>query len=123
MDQYPPGEYVSRARQTLLAPGPDQPLRTVEIDCGPGGAYRITFIAKQNPRRGMRNWFWTMHRGERIELGQPAPDGAVVDFVVVHEANAGTAAQPALSTEGPKPQLERAMKITGLLHSRPQRPW
>lgn len=120
MDQYPPGEYVSRAQQTLPAADPDQPLRTVDIDCGPlWGAFRITFIAKRNPREGMRNWFWAMHKGERIDFSQPAsqpaPSGGVVDFVVVHEADAGTAAEPAVSSDGAKPQAGNDMKITDLI--------
>jgi len=114
IDQYPPGDHVSRAQRSLPAAGPDQPLRTVEIDCGPlWGAYRITFKAKQNPRQGMRNWFWTMERGERIELGQPAPGGVVVDFVVGPGAEAGTIEEPAVSTEQPKPGS--GMKITDLI--------
>ncbi len=71
MNQYPPGFYVSQAMKELPSPGPDSALRTVEIDARPGwGLYRITFIAVQNPRRGMRHWFWTMHAGVRIELGE-----------------------------------------------------
>jgi len=115
MNQYPPGDHVSRAQRTLRAAGPDQSLRTVEIDCGPlWGAYRITFIAKQNPRKGMRNWFWSMHRGERIEFGQPVPDSVVVDFVVGHDgSDAGTIEEPPVSTEQLKP--ESGMKITDLI--------
>jgi len=116
MNQYPPGDHVSRAQRTLPAAGPDQSLRTVEIDCGPlWGAYRITFIAKQNPRQGMRNWFWSLHRGERIDIGQPAPNGVVVDLVVGHGGDAGTIEEPAVLTEQPKP--ESGMKITDLIAS------
>ena len=70
MNQYPPGEYVSLAMKGLPGPRPDSVLQRVEIDAGRWGRYRITFIAVQNPRRGMRNWFWTMHAGERLELGK-----------------------------------------------------
>ena len=116
MDQYPPGEYVSRAKQALPAAGPDQPLRTVEIDAGSlWGVYRITFRARQNPRQGMRNWFWAMERGERIEFVKPAPSGGVVDFVVSHESDAGTAAAAAILSDGPKPLAESALKITDLI--------
>ena len=116
MDQYPPGEYVSRALQTLPAAGPDQPLKTVDIDCGPlWGAFRITFIAKRNPRQGMRNWFWMMHKGERIDFSPPASSGGVVDFVVVHEANVGTAAEPGVSSDRAKPQAGSDMTITDLI--------
>jgi hypothetical protein len=32
------------------------------------GRYRITFVAKRNPRQGMRNfWFWTMQSGAKLE--------------------------------------------------------
>ncbi len=70
MDQYPPGYYVSEAMKGLPPPGPDSVLQTVEIHAPRWGQYRITFIAVQNPRQGMRRWFWTMHAGERLELGK-----------------------------------------------------
>jgi hypothetical protein len=70
MDQYPPGFYVSNAMKGLPAPGPESVLQTVEIDADRWGRYLITFIAVRNPRRGMRRWFWTMHVGERVELGK-----------------------------------------------------
>jgi hypothetical protein len=63
----------------------------------------------------MRNWFWAMHKGERIDFGQPAPNGGVVNFVVVHKANAGTTAEPAVSSDGAKPQAGSDMKITDLV--------
>jgi len=67
MNQFPPGNYLSKAMQSLPAAGPDSQPQTVEIDARPGwGLYRVTFIAKQNPRQGMRSWFWTMESGERL---------------------------------------------------------
>jgi len=41
-DQYPPGEYISRAKKSLPAPGPDLPPQTVEIDAGAlWGVFRL----------------------------------------------------------------------------------
>jgi hypothetical protein len=50
------------------APGPDVPPQTVVVDAAKlWGRYLITFVAKPNPRQGMRNfWFWTMAKGERL---------------------------------------------------------
>jgi hypothetical protein len=71
MNQYPPGNYISDAMQTLPPAAPELPLQTVEIDAGPlWGRYRVTFRAKANPRRGMRSWFWVMNTGERLDLGK-----------------------------------------------------
>ena len=68
MNQYPPGDFIGTAVKTLPEPGPDVPLQTVEINAGSlWGRYCVTFVAKRNPRQGMRSWFWTMHGGERIE--------------------------------------------------------
>ena len=65
MDRYPPA-YASQAMKQL----PDSVLQTVEIDANRWGRYRITYIAVRNPRQGMRRWFWTMHAGERLKLGE-----------------------------------------------------
>lgn len=70
MDQYPPGFYVSEGKKGLPPPGPDSVIRTVEVNAGPWGWYRITYVAAQNPRQGMRRWFWTRHTGERLQFGK-----------------------------------------------------
>lgn len=67
MEQYPPGFFISKAIRTLPAAEPDLPPQTVEIDARPGwGVYRVTFVVRQNPRQGMRHWFWVMDKGERL---------------------------------------------------------
>jgi hypothetical protein len=117
MNEYPPGEYISYAKQSLPTPGPDLPPQTVLVNAGPlWGAFWITFAAKRNPRQGMRHyWFWTMESGERIErIGHPAP-GGVVDFVLCHKTDAGTVGQPAVSSDQPKPHPESALRITTLI--------
>ena len=111
--QYPPGEYVSRASRVLAGGRSRPPLRTLETDAGPLGAFQITFVAKQNPRQRMRDWFWTLHRGERIEFEQTPPSRLLVDFVDSHEANIGTVQELAVSTERPK--QESGMRITDLI--------
>jgi hypothetical protein len=71
LNQYPPGRFVAAAMNTLPVPGPGSELQTVEIDAGKlWGRYRVTFVAKLNPRHGMRTWFWTMESGERLDIGQ-----------------------------------------------------
>ena len=69
MNQYPPGNYLGLAMSKLPAPGADVPPQTIVLDAGPlWGSYRITFVAKRNPRQGMRNfWFWTMQSGAKLE--------------------------------------------------------
>jgi hypothetical protein len=82
------------------------------------GTYRITFVAKRNPRQGMRHyWFWTMDSGERIESSQPAPRGGLREVIVgaVHEADHDIPEQPAVSSNWPKPQPESTVKITDLI--------
>lgn len=76
------------------------------------GSLQDTFIAKRNPRQGLRNWFWSMECGERIR--QPAPSG-VVDFIVSHDLDAGMAEPPAVLCDGPKPRPESVVKITDLI--------
>jgi hypothetical protein len=67
MNEFPPGSFIAKAMKTLPPAGPDVAPQTVEIDARPGwGLYRVTFIARRNPRQGMRNWFWVMDTGERI---------------------------------------------------------
>jgi hypothetical protein len=70
MDQYPPGFYVSEGKKGLPTPGADSVLQTGELDAGPWGWYRINYVAVQDPRQGMRNWFWTLHGGGRLDLGK-----------------------------------------------------
>ncbi len=68
MNQYPPGHFIAAAMKTLPPAGPDLPAQTVEIDAKPlWGLYRVTFVSRQNPRQGMRSWFWTMETGERLK--------------------------------------------------------
>ena len=46
----------------------DLPPQTVEIDARPAwGLYPVTFVVRQNPRQGMRSWFWVMDAGERLQ--------------------------------------------------------
>ena len=53
MNEFPPGYFISDAMKGLPAAGPDVPPQTVEIDARPGwGRYRVTFVAKRNPRHG-----------------------------------------------------------------------
>jgi len=67
MNEFPPGNYISKAMKGLPEAGPDVPPQTLEIDARPGwGLYRVTFIAMRNPRQGMRSWFWTLETGERL---------------------------------------------------------
>ena len=119
MNDYPPGEYVSHAKQSLPEPGPDLPPKTVLVNAGPlWGHYRITFVAKRNPRQGMRHfWYWSMDSGERIEFSQPASRGGLREVVVgaVHEADHDIPKQPAVSSNWPKPQPESTVKITDLI--------
>jgi hypothetical protein len=69
MNEFPPGSFISMAIKTLPPAGPDLPPQTVEIDARPGwGLYRVTFVVSQNPRQGMRSWFWVMDKGERISV-------------------------------------------------------
>ncbi len=61
VNEFPPGYFISDAMKGLPAAGPDVPPQTVEIDARPGwGRYRVSFKVVQNPRRGMRTWFWTL---------------------------------------------------------------
>ena len=70
MNQFPPGHYIATAMNRLPPPGPDLPPQTVEIDAGPRwGRYRVTFAVKRNPRQGMRDWFWVMDTGTRLDAG------------------------------------------------------
>lgn len=69
MNEYPPSEYIAIAMRGLPAPGPDAPPYTVGIDAGKlWGHYQVTFVAKQNPRKGMRTWFWSMESGKQVSL-------------------------------------------------------
>ena len=53
-------------------PGPDSELQTAEIDAGKlWGRYRVTFVAKLNPRRGMRTWIWATESGECLDGNLP----------------------------------------------------
>jgi len=68
VNEFPPGYFISDAMKGLPAAGPDVPPQTVEIDARPGwGRYRVTFKVMQNPRRGMRTWFWTLDTGELLD--------------------------------------------------------
>ncbi len=68
MNEFPPGYFINDAMKGLPAAGPDVPPQTVEIDACPGwGRYRVTFKVVQDPRRGMRTWFWTPDVGERLD--------------------------------------------------------
>lgn len=64
--EFPPGAFISRAKANFPPAGPDQASRTVEIDARPWGLYRVTFKVMQNPRKGMRTWFWGLDVGERV---------------------------------------------------------
>ena len=69
MNQFPPGDFIGKAMKGLPPAGPGLPPQTVEIDARPRwGLYRVTFVAMQNPRQGMRSWFWVMGTGERIDV-------------------------------------------------------
>jgi len=68
MNAYPPGGYLADAMQTLPPAAPDVPPQTVEVDAGGHwGRFRITFVCKRNPRRGMTKWFWAIDSGVCIE--------------------------------------------------------
>ena len=69
MNEYPPGEYVGEAMKALPPPAPDVAPHTVVINAGEfWGRYQVTFVAKRNPRQGMRSWFWTVESGQRLDL-------------------------------------------------------
>ncbi len=76
MNKFPPGHFIASAiedaMKTLPPAGPDLPPQTVEIDARPGwGLYRVTFIVMQNPRQGMRSWFWVMRQATALTAVSP----------------------------------------------------
>ena len=65
-DQFPKSNYLAAAIKDLVPAGPNIPPQKIEIDAGPMGRYRVTFVARQNPCQRTSAWFWGVDRGERI---------------------------------------------------------
>jgi hypothetical protein len=74
-DQYPPTNIIAAAIRNLPKAGPGVRAQKVEIDAGPSGRYRVTFIVRQNAELSTPSWYWGVERSERVaEPGGGGPD-------------------------------------------------
>ena len=73
-DQTPTSNYLAAAIKNLPTPTPTISPQTVEIDGGPAGRFRVTFVVRQNTGRRTPIWFWGVESGERIPDWQVGAD-------------------------------------------------
>jgi len=73
-DQFPTSNYLAAAIKKLPTPAPTISPQIVEIDTGPAGRYRVTFVVRQNAGRRTPVWFWGVESGERITDWQVGAD-------------------------------------------------
>jgi len=67
--EYPPSNYLAAAIRNLPTPAANIPPQTVDIDTGPSGRYRVTFVVRQNISRQTPLWYWGVESGQRVPNG------------------------------------------------------
>jgi hypothetical protein len=68
----PPVEFLVKARQVLLPPGPGMPETRVQVDAGPQwGLFEMTFVVRQYSNG---SWVWEINTSKC--LNSPAAPGS-----------------------------------------------